>query len=181
LRIELDNGSRVIALPGTEQTIRGFSGAGLLIIGFRVGARKATAPSGRLLRWRERAVGDDAPLGGLMILALTAAIIEAGSMLPYIAAIGLIGTADLSWPLTLAVMIGYCAVMVLPAIVLLAGRVGAAKFVEPVLVRINDWMERTGRENTAWLVGIVGFILAVNALDSLGILGLIPGGSDSAN
>jgi hypothetical protein len=32
LRLELDNGSRVVALPGTEQTVRGYSAVSLLII-----------------------------------------------------------------------------------------------------------------------------------------------------
>lgn len=31
-RIELENGSRIIALPGTEETIRGFSGAKVVIV-----------------------------------------------------------------------------------------------------------------------------------------------------
>jgi Terminase large subunit, T4likevirus-type, N-terminal len=41
LRLELVNNSRIIALPGTEQTVRGFSGAALLIID--EGARVADA------------------------------------------------------------------------------------------------------------------------------------------
>jgi hypothetical protein len=32
LRLTLENGSRIVALPGTEATVRGFSGAALLII-----------------------------------------------------------------------------------------------------------------------------------------------------
>ncbi len=32
LRLELDNGSRIVSLPGTEQTIRGFSAVSLLVI-----------------------------------------------------------------------------------------------------------------------------------------------------
>jgi hypothetical protein len=32
LRLELDNGSRIVALPGSEQTIRGYSNVGLLIV-----------------------------------------------------------------------------------------------------------------------------------------------------
>jgi hypothetical protein len=32
LRMEFQNGSRVVALPGTEETVRGFSGVGLLIV-----------------------------------------------------------------------------------------------------------------------------------------------------
>jgi hypothetical protein len=32
LSLELDNGSRIITLPGSEKTIRGFSGVGLLVV-----------------------------------------------------------------------------------------------------------------------------------------------------
>jgi hypothetical protein len=32
LSLELENGSRIITLPGSEKTIRGFSGAGLLLV-----------------------------------------------------------------------------------------------------------------------------------------------------
>jgi hypothetical protein len=32
LRVELQNGSRIVALPGTEETVRGFSGVNLLIV-----------------------------------------------------------------------------------------------------------------------------------------------------
>jgi hypothetical protein len=32
LRLELDNGSRIISLPGTEATVRGFSRVGLLVV-----------------------------------------------------------------------------------------------------------------------------------------------------
>jgi hypothetical protein len=115
-------------------------------------------------------VGEEGSIGGLITLALTAALIEAGSMVPYIAAIGLIGMADLGWAPTLLVLVGYCLVMILPAVVLLGGRLGAAAKVEPVLQRVNGWMLRTGRENTAWVLGIIGFLLAGNALEGLGVL-----------
>ena len=32
MNLELDNGSRIVSLPGSEKTIRGFSGASLLIV-----------------------------------------------------------------------------------------------------------------------------------------------------
>src|SRR5215213_10586342 len=32
LSLELDNGSRIVTLPGTEKTVRGFSGASLLVV-----------------------------------------------------------------------------------------------------------------------------------------------------
>jgi hypothetical protein len=146
-------------------------GVGLLLAGLRVGSTKSAEPSGRLLRWRERAVGENGSVRGLMVLAVSAVLIEVASMVPYLAAIGLIGTADTSWPTTIAVLAGYCLVMVLPALVLLGGRIAAARVVEPVLQKVNAWMERTGRENTAWALGIIGVIIAANALDGLGVLG----------
>jgi len=145
-------------------------GITLIVVAIRVGRGRGSGESGRLLRWRERAVGEEGSIGGLITLALTAALIEAGSMVPYIAAIGLIGMADLGWAPTLLVLVGYCLVMILPAVVLLGGRLGAAAKVEPVLQRVNGWMLRTGRENTAWVLGIIGFLLAGNALEGLGVL-----------
>ncbi len=145
-------------------------GVVMIVLAFRIGRGSSTEEPGRLLQWRERAVGEDGTVRGLMTLALTAALVEAGSMVPYLAAIGLIGAADLGWMSSLVVLIGYSLVMVLPAVILLAGRLGASGLVQPVLQRINDWMIRTGRENTAWIVGIIGFVLAANAMDGFGVL-----------
>ena len=146
-------------------------GAALLAAGLWVGRRAGSGGSGRLMRWRERAVGDEGSVRGLMTLALTAALIEAASMVPYLAAIGLIGTSDLRGPAIVATLVGYCLVMVLPAVVLLVGRVFAARHVQPLLQRINDWMARTGQENTAWILGIIGVLIASSALQELGVLG----------
>ena len=145
-------------------------GVVMVVLAFRIGRGTSTEEPGRLLQWRERAVGEDGSVRGLMTLALTAALVEAGSMVPYLAAIGLIGAADLSWTSVLVVLVGYSLVMVLPAAILLAGRLGASGVVQPILQRINDWMIRTGRENTAWIIGIIGFVLAANALDGFGVL-----------
>jgi hypothetical protein len=144
-------------------------GAALLAGGLWVGGRKQQDGSGRLMRWRERAVGDEGSVRGLMTLALTAALIEAASMVPYLAAIGLIGTSDLSGTATAVTLAGYCLVMVLPALVLLTGRVCAARYVQPLLQRISDWMARTGQENTAWILGIIGVVIASSALQELGV------------
>ncbi|MFD6093898.1 GAP family protein [Oerskovia sp. NPDC060338] len=107
----------------------------------------------------------------LMGLALGAAAIELASMLPYLAAIGLLTQAGLGWPATGLVLAGYCVVMVLPALVLLAGRVLAAKQVGPLLDRLNAWMTRNAASTTAWVVGIVGFLLARDAAVWLGWMG----------
>lgn len=152
------------------QVVMLIGGVALVVAAFRIGRAKDTGEPGRLTAWRERAVGDEGSVGGLMALAVTAAVIEAASMVPYLAAIGIIGTADLSWPLTFLVLAGYCVVMILPALVLLVGRIGAARLVEPLLRRVNDWMVRNGRENTAWILGIIGVYVAVIGAAGLGLI-----------
>ncbi|RXR25792.1 GAP family protein [Oerskovia turbata] len=107
----------------------------------------------------------------LMGLALAAAAIELASMLPYLAAIGMLTRSDLGWPGTAVVLAGYCLVMVLPALVLLAGRVLAGRLVEPLLARLNAWMTKNAASTTAWVVGIVGFLLARDAVVWLGWMG----------
>ncbi len=127
----------------------------------------ATGPArpGRIWRWRDRAMGsDDAGVGPLIGLALAAAAVETASMLPYLAAVGLLSTSELAFPGRAGVLAGYCLVMVLPALVLLVLRVVAGRAVEPVLGRVAAWMERQGTETTAWIVGIVGFLMARDGL-----------------
>ncbi|MEE6287879.1 GAP family protein [Georgenia sp. MJ173] len=138
-------------------------GVGLVVWSFFIGKKKRDG-NGRLLRWRDRAMAEGTGLGGLMGLALAAALVEVASMLPYLAATGLIGAADLSWPQRVLVLAAYCLVMILPALVLLALRLVARRLVTPLLDRISRWMAKNGGETTAWIVGIVGFLIARDAL-----------------
>jgi hypothetical protein len=52
LSLELENDSRIVTLPGSEKTIRGFSGAALLIVdeAARASPTSSTSPSGRCSR-----------------------------------------------------------------------------------------------------------------------------------
>jgi hypothetical protein len=132
------------------------------------GPATATRRQGRILRWRDRAMsGEAGGVGALVGLAVAAAAVELGSMLPYLGAIGLLTGSELPWLGRAAVLVGYCSVMVLPALVLLAGRLVAAGAVEPLLGRVARWMERSAGETTAWVLGIVGFLLARDALTRL--------------
>lgn len=144
-------------------------GAGLLVGSFfidskRARARREARGGGRFSRWRERAIGTESgsPVG-LMVLALGAAGLEVATMLPYLAAIGMITAAGFSLPATTATLAGYCVVMVLPALALLAVRVLAGSAVEGGLRRFGDWMAKHAASTTAWVVGIVGFLLARDA------------------
>lgn len=151
-------------------------GAALVVGSFFIGRERPGQERGpgRLLRWRARAVGTEADsgVGGLVTLALAAAVLEVATMLPYLAATGIIGSSGLDAPARVALLAGYCLVMVLPALVLLGARLLARRAVEPLLRRIASWMERSGAETTSWIVGIVGAVVALDALDRLqGLVG----------
>lgn len=151
---------------------------GVLLLGgsFLIDRKDASGEPGRISRWRERLVGAEEGGGGLrplVLLALTAAALEVATMLPYLGATALISREDLSPAATVGVLTAYCLVMLLPALVLLALRTGAHRLVAPVLTRVGRWMERTSAETTAWVVGIVGFLVARDAVSRM------PGGLDS--
>ena len=115
---------------------------------------------------------DHAFLGrALILLAIGAGIAELATMLPYIGAIGMITVSPLDTAGRAAVLVAYCVIMILPAIVLTFLRVVARRHVEPMLTRLADWMQKNAAENTAWIVGIVGFLLAREAATVLGIFG----------
>ena len=143
-------------------------GVALFVGSFFVGRKRPGREGrpGRLLRWRERAMGTETEsgMGGLVTLALAAAVLEVATMLPYLAATGIIGSSSLALPAQVGVLTAYCLVMVLPALLLLVARLAAQRAVEPLLVRVSGWMERTGGETTAWIMAIVGFLIARDAL-----------------
>lgn len=140
------------------------------------------AGGGRLARWRERAVGagsevavqspsetgttaagrQSSGLGSLMTLALVAGLAEVATMLPYLAAIGLIVAQGPGGPASVLLLVAYCVVMMLPALVLLAGRILARRLVERPLARLDGWFARHGASTAAWVVGAVGAVLVLN-------------------
>lgn len=174
-------------------------GIGLFALSFRFDGKRARARAeregarpGRLVRWRERAMGVEAADDGvpaapgtlpvatvrprtsalpLMGLALGAAALEVGTMLPYLAAIGLISTSGLATGTSVGVLAAYCVVMVAPALLLLAGRLVAARAVDPLLRRLDRWLSRNAAEMTGWVLGIVGVLLALDAMGRLGWTG----------
>ncbi|TDE94859.1 hypothetical protein EXU48_08695 [Occultella glacieicola] len=140
-----------------------------------VDAGAAPAPTGRLARWRERTVATEGRGGyaSLIGLALGAAVLEVATMLPYLGAIGLMTGADLTWPQRVVLLAGYCLVMIVPALVLLGGRILARRTVEPVLQRIANWMAKSAGETVAWIMGIAGFLIARDAAVQVGLFEMI--------
>ncbi|MBO1902182.1 GAP family protein [Leucobacter weissii] len=156
-------------------------GAGLLALGIWMGVadsrrkRRAAAgdpgaqDGGRLLRWRERLLAPGTSGAAVMGVALAAGIAEIAGMLPYLIGMTMLADAPIGAAERFALLAGYCAVMILPALALLAARVLAARAVERPLQRFTAWMQRTGAENTSWILGIVGFLLVRSAATQLGL------------
>ncbi|MEU6857302.1 GAP family protein [Glycomyces sp. NPDC046736] len=157
-------------------------GVGLFALSFRFDSkRRKQDGGGRVDRWRERALGVEAQAGdgavrtrgsvlSLMGLATAAATLEVATMLPYLAAIGLVTAAGLGAVGTTATIAAYCLVMIAPALFLLAARLMARNAIEPVLQKINAWMTKHAASTTGWIIGIVGFLLARDAAMRLGLI-----------
>ncbi|PRY40250.1 Sap-like sulfolipid-1-addressing protein [Geodermatophilus tzadiensis] len=163
------------ALAGTAgQVVLLVAGLVLVVLGLTVepwtragkerrrAARAARGP-GRLARWRERA-GGDAPPGAVVALAATVVGVEAATMLPYLAAIALLATAGTGTGTTVALLAGYCLLMVLPALVLLALRTVLHDRLTPLLARFEALLSRNAGEATAWVLFLLGLYLVAEGL-----------------
>lgn len=135
----------------------------------KAGDLDALRGSGRLLRWREQLLADGTGRIAVMGVALGAGLVEVATMLPYLIGMTMLADAPLGGPARFAMLAGYCLVMIVPALLLLLLRVVAADAVERPLTRFTGWMQRTGAENSSWLFGIIGFLLARAAWTQLGL------------
>ena len=176
-----DDIARIVASPAGLVLVL-VAGILLIIWSYRLEAKakkqKTDGSAGPTSRWRARAMGTiDVPdaatstrqrsgLLALVALALAAATVELGSMLPYLGAIGALTASDLGWPTTAVVLAGYCSLMIAPALALLAVRVVGASRVEPVLARLERWLSRNASTTLSWVVGIVGVLLVIHAVRS---------------
>ncbi|MFF5172294.1 GAP family protein [Micromonospora sp. NPDC000089] len=141
----------------------------LLLLSFRYDGRRDSG-RGAMLRWRDRATAGNASVRALVGLALFAALVEVATMLPYLGAIGLLTTSELGGPTMVALLGAYCLVMVLPAVLLTAARVGLPGLLEPLLVRLNAWIDKRAGSALGWVLGIAGFLVARDATVKLGLL-----------
>lgn len=144
-------------------------GVGLFLLSFRFNPkRRAAKGKSPTANWTERVGRATDSSRALTTLALTAGLLEVATMFPYLGAIALITGAGLA-PLTDVVMLaGYCLVMILPALVLLAVRVTLSERITPALTKVNTWFERHALGATGWILAIVGFLVARDAAFHLG-------------
>lgn len=131
-------------------------------------ARRMGQPT-RMERWTSRAMGPDVSLRTVTTVALGAGVVEAASMLPYLAAIGLLTTAGVGFVGNAGLLAAYVVVMVVPALALLGLRFAAHRQVGPLLERVHAWLQRNKDEMLGWVLGIVGFLVVSDAVQRLGL------------
>ena len=136
-------------------------------------ARGLPPKEGRMAGLKKQILGPEATLGAVAGVALVAGLIEAASMVPYLGAIGMLTAADLTVVAKIGVLAIYVLVMALPALLLLALRMGAQRAIAPMLARISRLIERNQADMLGWVLGIVGVLLAINAFQQLQKLGVL--------
>lgn len=129
--------------------------------------REASGNPSRASRWAESISTEESGLYRVVAVALVAGLIEAASMLPYLGAVSLIASSDLSFPLRILVLVGYVAVMALPALLLLSLRLAAHNLIEPWLKRLSSWLGARAGTALWWIIRILGFLLAGDAASRL--------------
>ncbi|MET7999680.1 GAP family protein [Nonomuraea glycinis] len=105
--------------------------------------------------------------GAMVLLGLTAGLLEVATMVPYLAAIGMMTTLDLLVGQWVPLLGAYVLVMVLPPLVLLALRGLAGGWLEPRLERLRAWMVKHSVSTVSWTLAIVGVWLALDAASHL--------------
>jgi len=121
-------------------------------------------------RWQHRIGKALDTRGGLLGLALLAGLLELPTMLPYLAAVGLVTSSGTGWTMSAGVLGLYCLVMLLPAAMLLTARGLLGRRLDGPLERLRAWLSKAAGEAVLWIVGIVGFLML-----RAGLAGLFPG------
>jgi cytochrome c biogenesis protein CcdA len=138
-------------------------GVGLFLLSFRFDPKRQEKKGKNSTgKWRDR-VGSNSSAGWMVGLALLAGLAEVATMLPYLGAISMLTTSGLNTVEITTLLAGYCLVMVVPAVVLLAGRVLLRSAVEPALQRMNAWISKRATGATGWILAIAGFLVARDA------------------
>ncbi|WP_334122171.1 GAP family protein [Glutamicibacter sp.] len=96
---------------------------------------------------------------GLIALALFAGLLELPTMLPYLAAVGVMQSTGWGTGVQLLALIGYCLVMIVPALVLVVARALAGERIENWMRKLGEKASRYAQETLGWVVGIGGYLL----------------------
>lgn len=124
-------------------------------------------PRASMDRWIDRADRVVSSWRGVAVLALAAGLAEAATMIPYLAAIAGMGRYDLGPTASMALLALYCLVMVMPALLLVLGRLALGERASGPLSKVRELPVRTAPDAVAWGMGIVGVLLIVRGVGLL--------------
>ena len=131
---------------------------------------EARGSTGRVERFRTRALGDDGGgLSGLFGLAFLAVGLEIATLLPYLAGIGMVAAEGPGMPTSAGYLLFYCAMMIAPATVLLLGRLVAARLLAGPLERLEGFLSRHANGTIALILFLFGAWMSLNAAGALGL------------
>ncbi|MEJ6548501.1 GAP family protein [Corynebacterium sp. USCH3] len=147
-------------------TVYAVLGVVLVVWSFRIDPkairRRGGDPEAGARRWSERVRGASTSYRALTGLALLAGLAELATMVPYLAAIGIIVDSGTGLARSAAVLAAYCVVMVVPAAVLAVARLVGGARLDGLLARVHDWSVRGAAGAFSWAVGIVGVVIVLN-------------------
>ncbi|MFC9896366.1 GAP family protein [Nocardia sp. NPDC127579] len=129
--------------------------------------RRARGEPDRTAAWRTRALNSQSSGTGLAVLAVSAGTLELFTMLPYLAAIGLLVSSELPTLAAIGLLAAYCVVMVVPALLLMGARELFHTRVVPLLARLDAFLSRHADSATGWALAIAGILLIRGAVPGL--------------
>lgn len=135
--------------------------------GTQVPGAPGVEPPAAELKWQNRLSTALRSPGGMVVLALVAGLLELPTMVPYLVAIGFLSNSTLPVAGGVGLLIAYCLLMLLPALVLIGLRAAAGTKLDPFLRRISTKMGKFTGETMLWVLGIVGFLLLRAGLAAL--------------
>lgn len=119
------------------------------------------------LKWQKRLSKALRSPGGMVGLAVVAGLLELPTMVPYLVAIGFLSNSTLPLPGSIGLLVAYCLLMLVPALILLGLRAAAGTKLDPILSRVSAKMGKFSGETVVWVLGIVGFLLLRGGLAAL--------------
>ena len=150
----------------------------LFVVSFRFESKRVARRRARrggpdpAQRWQARLAAARASYRTTVTLGVVAAGIEVMSMLPYLAAVGVLTASGAGVAVWLPVLGAYVLVMVLPALVLLGVRLAVHSRAEPLLHRLSGWMGRHMDGVLGWVLAVIGFLLVRDAAVRLDLFGM---------
>ncbi|MGO1600255.1 MAG: GAP family protein [Brachybacterium sp.] len=127
-------------------------------------AKRGGDPEASARRWTSRARRASGRPSLLISLALAAGLVEAASMIPYLAAMGILADMEVGLARGALILAGYCAVMILPGAVLCGVRALLGGRADAALDRVHDWAVKHVTSAFSWAVGIIGALIALQTV-----------------